>query len=66
MTADIRSTVGYVIGTSGILIGGLSINQWAAIAGIITCIITSALQCAKFYWDIKHTERRAKPRDQDK
>jgi hypothetical protein len=35
----------------------------AAIAGIVTCIITSVLQCAKFYWDIKHTERRAKPRD---
>ncbi len=63
MTTDIPSTVGYVIGTSGILIGGLSINQWAAIAGIITCVITSVLQIAKFWFDIKHTERRAKPRD---
>jgi hypothetical protein len=65
MDENIPPTVGYLIGTSGILIGGLSINQWAAIAGIITCIITSVLQCAKFYWDIKHTERRVKPRDQD-
>ncbi len=63
MTTDIPSTVGYVIGTSGILIGGLSINQWAAIAGIITCVITTVLQFAKFWLDIKHTERRAKPSD---
>jgi hypothetical protein len=63
MDENIPPTVGYLIGTSGILIGGLSINQWAAIAGIITCVITSVLQIAKFWFEIKHTERRAKPRD---
>jgi hypothetical protein len=63
MHENIPPTVGYIIGTSGILIGGLSLSQWAAIAGIATCVITSVLQIAKFWWDIKHTERRAKPRD---
>jgi hypothetical protein len=63
MTTDIPSTVGYVIGTSGILIGGLSLSQWGIIAGIVTCMTTTLLQIAKFWWDIKHTERRVKPRD---
>jgi hypothetical protein len=63
MTTDVPAIVGYTIGASGILIGGLSLSQWAAIAGIATCLITSVLQIAKFWWDIKHTERRAKPRD---
>jgi ABC-type bacteriocin/lantibiotic exporter with double-glycine peptidase domain len=63
MTTDVPAIVGYTIGASGILIGGLSLSQWAAIAGIATCVITSVLQIAKFWWDIKHTERRAKPRD---
>jgi hypothetical protein len=63
MNENIPPTVGYLIGTSGILIGGLSLSQWAAIAGIATCVITSVLQIAKFWWDIKHTERRVKPRD---
>jgi ABC-type bacteriocin/lantibiotic exporter with double-glycine peptidase domain len=63
MTTDVPAVVGYTIGASGILIGGLSLSQWAAIAGIATCVITSVLQIAKFWWDIKHTERRAKPRD---
>jgi hypothetical protein len=28
----------------------------------VTCIKTTVLQLAKFWWDIKHTERRASPR----
>jgi hypothetical protein len=63
MHDNIPSTIGYLIGTLGILIGGLSLNQWGIIAGIVTCITTTLLQLAKFWWDIKHTERRVKPRD---
>jgi hypothetical protein len=66
MSPDIPSTVSYTTGISVTIIGGLSLNQWAAIVGIATCIFTFGLHCFKVYWDIKHTERRSKHRDQDK
>jgi hypothetical protein len=66
MSPDIPSTVSYTTGISVTIIGGLSLNQWAAIVGIATCILTFGLHCFKVYWDIKHTERRSKHREQAK
>ena len=59
MTNDIGSTVSYTAAAT-LTIGGLSLNEWAAITGIVLGILTFAFN---IYWKVTHTERRSYPRD---
>jgi hypothetical protein len=62
MTTDIGSTVSYSAAASLTMIGGFSINEWAAIVGICLGIATFLFN---IYWKVTHTERRSYQRDDD-
>ena len=55
MPSDIPSAVSYTSAASLTMIGGLSINEWAAVVGICLGIATFGFN---IYWKVKHTERR--------
>ena len=53
MPSDIPSTVSYASAVSLTMIGGLSINEWAAVIGIVLGIATFAFNV---YWKMSRAK----------